>query len=139
MIPFIIGLLLGACLVFVGMSYRHNQLVDEVNVLRDELDDQGEASDEEDEPRVRFVPDINTLIHLQNARRDQQRKDIMGNRLNGQERETVRQNLRDAYEGGSSIRRIAAETGFSYGRTHKLLEESGVTFCSRGGRKGAKR
>lgn len=137
MISFTIGLVLGALLVFVGMSYRHNQLVDQIDELLDEADDRDEGIVAvADEPR-RFVPDLKSLIHLQNAQRDQQRKDIMGKPVRGQEREAVRQNLRRNYEAGASVRQLAAEAGYSYGRTHKLLEESGVTFRSRGGKRGS--
>jgi hypothetical protein len=41
--------------------------------------------------------------------------------------------LRNAYEGGASIRNLAATTGRSYGSVHSLLRESGTTMRSRGG------
>ncbi len=41
--------------------------------------------------------------------------------------------LRSAYEGGASIRRLVASTGRSYGSIHSLLRESGTTMRSRGG------
>jgi Helix-turn-helix domain len=41
--------------------------------------------------------------------------------------------LRSAYEGGASIRNLAATTGRSYGSIHSLLVESGTTMRSRGG------
>jgi len=41
--------------------------------------------------------------------------------------------LRNAYEGGASIRNLAATTGKSYGSIHSLLRESGTTMRSRGG------
>ena len=42
-------------------------------------------------------------------------------------------NLRNAYEGGASIRTLVASTGRSYGSIHALLRESGTTMRSRGG------
>ncbi|HEU0192356.1 MAG TPA: helix-turn-helix domain-containing protein [Mycobacterium sp.] len=41
--------------------------------------------------------------------------------------------LRSAYEGGASIRTLAASTGRSYGSVHSLLRESGAAMRSRGG------
>ena len=41
--------------------------------------------------------------------------------------------LRNAYEGGASIRALVASTGRSYGSIHSLLRESGTTMRSRGG------
>lgn len=41
--------------------------------------------------------------------------------------------LRSAYEGGASIRTLAASTGRSYGAVHSLLRESGAAMRSRGG------
>ena len=41
--------------------------------------------------------------------------------------------LRSAYEGGASIRNLAATTGKSYGSIHSLLRESGTTLRGRGG------
>ena len=41
--------------------------------------------------------------------------------------------LRSAYEGGASIRTLAASTGRSYGSVHSLLREAGCTMRSRGG------
>ncbi|ORW69617.1 helix-turn-helix domain-containing protein [Mycobacterium saskatchewanense] len=41
--------------------------------------------------------------------------------------------LRNAYEGGASIRTLAATTGRSYGAIHSMLVESGTTMRSRGG------
>ncbi|MCV7399060.1 transcriptional regulator [Mycobacterium fragae] len=41
--------------------------------------------------------------------------------------------LRNAYEGGASIRNLVASTGRSYGSIHSMLRESGVAMRSRGG------
>jgi Helix-turn-helix domain len=41
--------------------------------------------------------------------------------------------LRNAYEGGASIRKLVASTGKSYGSIHSMLRESGTTMRSRGG------
>ncbi|CAJ1504720.1 helix-turn-helix domain-containing protein [[Mycobacterium] holstebronense] len=41
--------------------------------------------------------------------------------------------LRSAYEGGASIRTLAASTGRSYGSVHSMLRESGAAMRSRGG------
>lgn len=41
--------------------------------------------------------------------------------------------LRNAYEGGASIRNLAATTGRSYGSIHSMLRESGTTMRGRGG------
>ncbi|HZU48919.1 MAG TPA: helix-turn-helix domain-containing protein [Mycobacterium sp.] len=41
--------------------------------------------------------------------------------------------LRNAYEGGASIRKLVASTGRSYGSIHSMLRESGTTMRSRGG------
>ena len=41
--------------------------------------------------------------------------------------------LRNAYEGGASIRTLVANTGRSYGSIHSMLRESGTTMRSRGG------
>jgi hypothetical protein len=48
-------------------------------------------------------------------------------------REQLLGELRTAYEGGASIRNLAATTGRSYGSIHSLLRESGTTMRSRGG------
>jgi len=38
-----------------------------------------------------------------------------------------------AYNGGASIRQIAATSGYSFGLVHTLLTEAGVTFRPCGG------
>lgn len=48
-------------------------------------------------------------------------------------REQLLHELRNAYEGGASIRTLAATTGRSYGSIHSMLLESGATLRSRGG------
>jgi transposase-like protein len=48
-------------------------------------------------------------------------------------RDKLLDELRNAYEGGASIRNLAATTGKSYGSIHSLLRESGTTMRSRGG------
>lgn len=41
--------------------------------------------------------------------------------------------LRNAYEGGASIRTLVASTGRSYGSVHSLLLQAGTTMRGRGG------
>ena len=41
--------------------------------------------------------------------------------------------LRNAYESGASIRKLAESTGRSYGSIHSMLRESGTTMRGRGG------
>jgi hypothetical protein len=48
-------------------------------------------------------------------------------------RDQVLLELRNAYEGGASIRKLVASTGRSYGSVHSMLIESGTTLRSRGG------
>lgn len=50
-----------------------------------------------------------------------------------QNRDELLSELRQAYEGGASIRSLVARTGRSYGSIHSLLRESGTTMRSRGG------
>jgi hypothetical protein len=54
-------------------------------------------------------------------------------RKSKQTRDQLLHELRNAYEGGASIRILAATTGRSYGSVHSLLRESGTTMRSRGG------
>lgn len=54
-------------------------------------------------------------------------------RKSKQTREQLLYELRYAYEGGASIRNLAASTGRSYGSVHSLLLESGTTMRGRGG------
>ncbi|VBA38751.1 hypothetical protein LAUMK13_02255 [Mycobacterium innocens] len=48
-------------------------------------------------------------------------------------RDQLLHELRNAYEGGASIRNLAASVGRSYGSVHSMLLESGTTMRSRGG------
>jgi len=48
-------------------------------------------------------------------------------------REQLIHELRNAYEGGASIRTLVASTGRSYGSIHSMLRESRATMRSRGG------
>ncbi|SRX95491.1 hypothetical protein MSP7336_03760 [Mycobacterium shimoidei] len=50
-----------------------------------------------------------------------------------QSREQLIDELRSAYEGGASIRKLVASTGRSYGSIHSMLRESGTPMRSRGG------
>ena len=50
-----------------------------------------------------------------------------------QGRDQLLHELRNAYEGGASIRTLVATTGRSYGSIHSMLHESGTTMRSRGG------
>ena len=51
----------------------------------------------------------------------------------GKSRDQLISELRSAYEGGASIRKLVASTGHSYGSVHSMLRESGTTMRSRGG------
>lgn len=48
-------------------------------------------------------------------------------------REQLLGELRSAYEGGASIRKLVASTGRSYGSIHSMLRESGTALRGRGG------
>lgn len=48
-------------------------------------------------------------------------------------RDQLLRELRNAYEGGASIRNLAATTGRSYESIHSMLRESGTTMRGRGG------
>jgi hypothetical protein len=56
-----------------------------------------------------------------------------GKRLSGDDRAGVGDELLDRYKNGKSIREICTETGYSIGRTRRLLQEAGVEFRQRGG------
>jgi hypothetical protein len=56
-----------------------------------------------------------------------------GKRVTGGDRSSLSDQLRKKYEGGASIRALAAETGRSYGFIHRILSESGATLRGRGG------
>ncbi|MEU5176627.1 helix-turn-helix domain-containing protein [Streptomyces eurythermus] len=51
----------------------------------------------------------------------------------GPDRDKLAQDLKKRYDSGASIRALAQETGRSYGGVHRLLEDAGATFRSRGG------
>ncbi|OCB22268.1 transcriptional regulator [Mycobacterium malmoense] len=48
-------------------------------------------------------------------------------------REQLLFELRNAYEGGASIRTLVASTGRSYGSIHSMLLQAGTTLRGRGG------
>ncbi|AQT80415.1 transcriptional regulator [Mycolicibacterium litorale] len=48
-------------------------------------------------------------------------------------RDQLLNELRNAYEGGASIRTLVATTGRSYGSIHAMLRETGTPMRSRGG------
>ena len=56
-----------------------------------------------------------------------------GRRIVGAERQTLAKDLVKRYQGGESIRSLAASTGRSYGFVHRVLTESGVQLRQRGG------
>ena len=56
-----------------------------------------------------------------------------GKRITGGDRSTLADDLRKRYDGGESIRSLAASTNRSYGFVHRLLSESGASLRSRGG------
>ncbi|MEV5279684.1 helix-turn-helix domain-containing protein [Streptomyces sp. NPDC006692] len=51
----------------------------------------------------------------------------------GPDRDKLAQDLKKKYDSGASIRALAEETGRSYGGVHRLLEDAGTAFRSRGG------
>ncbi|HEX2299164.1 MAG TPA: helix-turn-helix domain-containing protein [Pseudonocardiaceae bacterium] len=62
-----------------------------------------------------------------------------GRQITGPEREQIAVRLRDRYAQGASIRELMAQTGRSYGWTHRLLRESGAVLRGRGGAHPARR
>ena len=56
-----------------------------------------------------------------------------GRRIVGAERATLARNLVQRYSQGESIRKLASDTGRSYGFVHRVLTESGVQLRQRGG------
>jgi predicted transcriptional regulator len=56
-----------------------------------------------------------------------------GSRVTGTERDRLTSTLRKKYDGGASIRELAASTGRSYGFVHRVLSESGAALRGRGG------
>lgn len=56
-----------------------------------------------------------------------------GARVTGLDRAALAEAAARDYKGGASIRDIAERTGRSYGATHRLLVEAGVTLRGRGG------
>lgn len=60
-------------------------------------------------------------------------KAAKGSRVTGAARDKLGADLRKKYEGGKSIRDLAAETGRSYGFVHRVLSESGASLRGRGG------
>ncbi|HUR50797.1 MAG TPA: helix-turn-helix domain-containing protein [Mycobacteriales bacterium] len=76
--------------------------------------------------------------HPASTRRDPGRRDDVvqlakGKRVTGGDRESLTDQLKKKYEGGSSIRALAEETGRSYGFVHRILSESGASLRGRGG------
>lgn len=60
-----------------------------------------------------------------------------GARITGASRDKLASQLTKRYEGGSSIRELAASTGRSYGFVHRILSENGAAMRGRGGATGA--
>jgi hypothetical protein len=56
-----------------------------------------------------------------------------GARITGDAREALAARLKDRYEGGESIRALAADTNRSYGFVHRLLKDSEANLRGRGG------
>lgn len=56
-----------------------------------------------------------------------------GKRVEGEQRAQVTADLVQRYEGGESIRSLAADCGRSYGFVQGLLKVAGVEFRKRGG------
>lgn len=51
----------------------------------------------------------------------------------GEAREDLARQLAEAYKTGASIRELAEDHAFSYGKVHRILSESGVELRGRGG------
>jgi hypothetical protein len=62
-----------------------------------------------------------------------------GSRVTGVERDKLSTGLKKKYDGGASIRELAASTGRSYGFVHRVLSEAGATLRGRGGATHGKR
>jgi transposase len=59
----------------------------------------------------------------------------MRQRITGDARENLRQEMKQGYESSrKTVRQLAEEYGVSYGRAHTLLREAGTEFRSRGGK-----
>ena len=56
-----------------------------------------------------------------------------GQRVTGEERESMAADLAHRYQSGESIRDLAQSTGRSYGFVHRMLTESGTRLRGRGG------
>jgi hypothetical protein len=56
-----------------------------------------------------------------------------GTRVTGADRAKLASDLKKRYDGGESIRSLAAATGRSYGFVHRILTENGVSLRGRGG------
>src|ERR1017187_6404874 len=56
-----------------------------------------------------------------------------GTRVTGADRTKLASDLKKRYDGGESIRSLAASTGRSYGFVHRILTETGVSLRGRGG------
>jgi hypothetical protein len=69
---------------------------------------------------------------MRRKRRGTNRGETSMKKLN-KSRDQLVNELRSAYEGGASIRKLVASTGRSYGSIHSMLRESGTTMRSRGG------
>ncbi|MEU1880863.1 helix-turn-helix domain-containing protein [Streptosporangium sp. NPDC020072] len=54
-------------------------------------------------------------------------------RVTGEERETLKTDLKRRYLEGESVRALAISLRRSYGFVHRLLQEAGVELRSRGG------
>jgi hypothetical protein len=59
-----------------------------------------------------------------------------GSRVKGAAREKMTADLKEAYDSGASIRKLAERNKRSYGFVHRMLGEAGVTFRDRGGSRG---
>lgn len=56
-----------------------------------------------------------------------------GIRVSGEDRSQLASELKRRYDGGESIRQLAAATGRSYGFVHRVLSEAGAELRGRGG------
>lgn len=54
-------------------------------------------------------------------------------RVVGERRSALGAQMARLYDGGASVKDVAARTGRSYGAAHRMLLEAGVTMRPRGG------
>ena len=60
-------------------------------------------------------------------------KHAKGQRVMGEDRQALTEELATKYAAGKSVRELSSENGRSYGFVHRLLVDGGVTLRGRGG------